>query len=146
MKTQDEVEALKANWINEPSWDIEETEGFEGHRAELVAFRQEWEAKSKASFEANVKERIKTLQNEIGLSDLYLHTFAEIEIAVKKQDTYLGDAPSNFEIAKAEIAQAQVRAILLLAAQVKRIADTLDGIVTDEGLMVSALTVGKYDL
>ncbi len=39
MKTQNEIEALKRNWKSDPIWDIEETEGFEGHREELREFR-----------------------------------------------------------------------------------------------------------
>jgi len=49
MKTQVEIEALKRNWLSDPCWDIEETEGFEEHRDELKQFRlnqeQEWQAR-----------------------------------------------------------------------------------------------------
>lgn len=37
--TRDEVEALKQNWLNDPCWDIEETEGFEFYREELAIYR-----------------------------------------------------------------------------------------------------------
>lgn len=47
MKTRDEVEELKKNWSSDPCWDIEDAEGFEDHRAELVGFRRaktaDWE-------------------------------------------------------------------------------------------------------
>lgn len=42
-KTRAEIEALKANWLGDPCWDIEETEGFEAHRSELYTFRLEQE-------------------------------------------------------------------------------------------------------
>ncbi len=49
MKTQVEIEALKRNWLSDPCWDIEETEGFEEHSDELRQFRlnqeQEWQAR-----------------------------------------------------------------------------------------------------
>ena len=45
-KTREEVEALKADWLKDPIWDIEDTEGFEDHHDELKAFhdqmRKEW--------------------------------------------------------------------------------------------------------
>jgi len=43
IKTREEVEELKAAWANDPIWDIEDTEGFEEHHDELLAFRKEWE-------------------------------------------------------------------------------------------------------
>ena len=43
-KPHGEVEKLKAAWLRDPCWDIEETEGFEAHREDLLAFRLEREA------------------------------------------------------------------------------------------------------
>lgn len=43
MKTQKEIDNLKSQWKYDPIWDIETTEGFEGHRAELLEFRMECE-------------------------------------------------------------------------------------------------------
>lgn len=50
MKTQAELKALKDNWLSDPCWDIEDTEGFEEHKEELLKFRKEkeeseWEAR-----------------------------------------------------------------------------------------------------
>jgi hypothetical protein len=39
-----DIDALKASWREDPSWDIEETEGFEAHKAELLRYRVEVEA------------------------------------------------------------------------------------------------------
>ena len=48
MKTQEQVTQLKRDWEGDPNWDLEETEGFEEHREELLAYRlakeAEWEA------------------------------------------------------------------------------------------------------
>ena len=48
MKSREEVEALKKNWLQDPCWDIYETEGFGEYRKELVTFQtnmhKEWRA------------------------------------------------------------------------------------------------------
>ena len=49
MKTRKQVESLKKNWLNDPCWDIYETEGYQEYRDELLTFQtnilQEWRAK-----------------------------------------------------------------------------------------------------
>ena len=47
-KTITEVEDLKASWSKDPIWDIEETEGFEEYREDLLKFRRDFEACEKA--------------------------------------------------------------------------------------------------
>lgn len=42
-KTRAEIEQLKAQWRADPCWDIEETEGFEAHRWELLSCRLQCE-------------------------------------------------------------------------------------------------------
>lgn len=46
-KTANEVADLKQQWLNDPAWDIETTEGFEAHAEELLTFRlhheQRWQ-------------------------------------------------------------------------------------------------------
>jgi len=42
-KTQGEINNLKAQWRHDPCWDIEDTEGFEAHYDELIAYRIETE-------------------------------------------------------------------------------------------------------
>ena len=60
IKTPEEIEALKWNWVNDPCWDIEDTEGFEAHHDELARFRQEreavWEAKRQSLLAAKADE------------------------------------------------------------------------------------------
>ncbi len=43
MKTRDEVEKLKQNWLRDPGWDIEDTEGYEEFKKELRAYRLKFE-------------------------------------------------------------------------------------------------------
>jgi len=45
LKTHEEIQALKQSWLEDPWWDIEDTEGFEAHREILAEFRQNQEAK-----------------------------------------------------------------------------------------------------
>ena len=39
IKTRHDIERLKTDWLRDPCWDIEGTEGFEAHACELHAFR-----------------------------------------------------------------------------------------------------------
>lgn len=64
-RTTEEIEALKANWRNDPHWDIEDTEGFELHRDELTAYQKEWEARRKSQQE----QRILQFAAPLGLED-----------------------------------------------------------------------------
>lgn len=43
LKTTAELDALKVNWMADPCWDIEDTEGFEAHYTELHDWRVEVE-------------------------------------------------------------------------------------------------------
>jgi len=52
MKTREEVQALKSNWMSDPNWDIEDTEGFEEWYADLRAFRMEKELEWKTKRDA----------------------------------------------------------------------------------------------
>jgi hypothetical protein len=47
-KTPQEISALKKDWESDPCWDIEDTEGFEAHREELLAFSLQHQAKCEA--------------------------------------------------------------------------------------------------
>ena len=53
-KTREEVEELKVAWMNDAIWDIEDTEGFEEYREELLAFRKEKEAEWHARYQAEL--------------------------------------------------------------------------------------------
>ncbi len=61
MKTREEVEALKASWLKDPNYDIEDTPGFEEYGVELagfaVDFRDEWEKNRKAQEERDYRNK-----------------------------------------------------------------------------------------
>ena len=44
MKTQEQVTMLIHNWLSDPCWNIEDTEGFEEHYEDLKAYRLGMEA------------------------------------------------------------------------------------------------------
>ncbi len=44
-KTKEEVDKLKKDWMNDPCWGIEGTEGFEEYREELIAFSNEYKTR-----------------------------------------------------------------------------------------------------
>ncbi len=50
MATTKEIEDLKSSWESDPCWDIEDTEGFEDHYDELLAFHHrkilEWQQRA----------------------------------------------------------------------------------------------------
>ena len=56
MKTQTELQKLKSNWLNDPCWDIETTEGFEEYRPHLLMFRLDYEKKRKDAFDKKNRE------------------------------------------------------------------------------------------
>ena len=53
MESREDIENLKTNWFRDPTWDIENTPGFEAHRKELRQFS----AESKAHWAKQVKEK-----------------------------------------------------------------------------------------
>lgn len=48
MKTRTELEDLIRRWSDDPSWEIELSDGFEDHKDELLAFRLKCEAEWRA--------------------------------------------------------------------------------------------------
>lgn len=64
MKTIAEVQNLKAQWVNNPCWDLEETEGFEAYRRELLAFSEHM----KQTWECEVRGRIARKAAEWGVT------------------------------------------------------------------------------
>lgn len=122
-KTQDQINALKANWEKDPCWDIENSDGFEDHEEELLAFRLQKEAEWQSEAEEAIARRARVVAVETGITHSSIqqdiHTFGEIEKQLKRNEY---SSISNAE----EIAVQQVRATLLLAAQVARVADALE--------------------
>lgn len=60
MKTREEVEKLKQDWLADGCWDIEKTEGFEDYTDELLKFRRKMERiwkREKARHHAELAEK-----------------------------------------------------------------------------------------
>lgn len=127
-KTEQEIQALKDNWVKDPCWDIETEEGFEDHKEELLAFRLQKEAEWQSEIEEDIARRARIVTVETGITDSSIqqniHTFGEIENQLKRNE-------NGFTSKAEEISIQQVRATLLLAAQVARIADALENM--DQG-------------
>lgn len=60
MKPKEEIANLKASWTKDPSWNIEDTEGFEDHRKELKAYSDEQKELWRQDWNNKVKEYAKT--------------------------------------------------------------------------------------
>jgi len=56
-RTTEEIDSLKANWIADPNWDIEDTEGFEYHYMELRRWREVQEEELLQRKEAKIAAR-----------------------------------------------------------------------------------------
>lgn len=57
-----EVEKLKQDWIRDPCWDIEDSQGFEEYYEELLLFRRAQEA----LWQARLNEQYQRKAQEIG--------------------------------------------------------------------------------
>ncbi len=138
MATQEEIQRLKESWKKDPIWDIEDTEGFEEHHDELLLFRQERDAEYEKLVEERIARRARVIAVDTGVTApgaaQEINTYAEIERAVAAQDRYIGEFKETEEQVKVELMQAQVRATLLLAAQIQRVADALEQISADSNL------------
>jgi hypothetical protein len=123
MATQDEIEQLKKSWKKDPNWDIEDTEGFEEHRDELIAYRKELEIEYQHNEEERIARRARVVEIDTGVAlsgaAQAIETFAEIENEVER-------AINKTESSTDYLLAAQVRATLLLAAQVQRMAQALE--------------------
>jgi hypothetical protein len=122
-KTNEEIEALKENWKRDPVWDIEDTKGFEEHREELIAYRKELEIEYQRNEEERIARRARIVEIDTGVAlsgaAQAIETFAEIENEVER-------AINKTESSTDYLLAAQVRATLLLAAQVQRMAQALE--------------------
>ncbi len=67
MKTQEEIQYLKQNWLNDPCWDIEETEGFEEYREQLLEYRLRCEHKWEEGYKNRIAKRAAELNCSIEL-------------------------------------------------------------------------------
>ena len=58
--SKEKIQGLKDAWVNDPCWDIEDSEGFEDHREELIVFRKEqekiWDMESNQRLQAKAEK------------------------------------------------------------------------------------------
>ena len=113
MKTREDVEALKANWVKDPIYDLASVEGFEEYHSELDQFQDEMEAKWKANAEA---------KHPVSFEDKK----QVIEDELDALDAFITDLPLDANYYHLRIATEQVFATLLLAEQIKRVGDLLE--------------------
>ena len=120
MATQDEIEKLKKNWLADPCWDIEDTDGFEEHHDELLKFRKETEVKWQLEEEERIARRARVVEIDTDITKpgaaQSIRTYEEIETGVRNIEKSTDDALAN-------MMAFQVRATLLLAAQTQRVAN-----------------------
>lgn len=77
--TREDVEKLKTDWVGDPIWDIELTEGFEAYSAELSAFadaqRAKWDAEldeRERKHMEEIRKRAAALECSIGVMQYIL--------------------------------------------------------------------------
>jgi hypothetical protein len=85
VKTREEVESLKREWLKDGCWDIESTAGFEEYRDELLAFSKETQAARQAKWEADAPQRAKRLQRELSRKPVHARPVS--------RDEHSGDRP-----------------------------------------------------
>jgi hypothetical protein len=64
-KTREDVERLKASWIGDPCYDLEEAEGFEAYRWELKAFRLQYENSNLSRARSVEREALQALKRAL---------------------------------------------------------------------------------
>ena len=84
MKTRKEIDDLKANWKHDPCWDIEDTEGFEAHRKELLTWRNVYER----AYEKKEKARIEERATEFKCSPELIKHIEFLEALIRKNTKY----------------------------------------------------------
>ena len=92
MKTTEEIDDLKRQWCENPCWDIENTEGFENHHDELLAYRKEHEKKQDEEFEQKVRKEM----SRLGITDRATYNYLKwlegridkIESILEKREIY----------------------------------------------------------
>jgi len=140
-KSTEEIEKLKRNWLADPCWDIETTEGFEDHVEELLNFRRSTETEFEAKKKEREDKRHEFVMGQTGVLNksitAELCTWHEIERELSSLDQQIGDAGSAGAFAQFIVSRESVRADLLIAAQLKRIADALENIEEGDSLMDS---------
>ncbi len=75
VRSEEEIDTLKADWLDDPCWDIEDTRGFEVWHDELLAWRKE----SEAVHELEERERVGEKTAELGINATLLEYIEQLE-------------------------------------------------------------------
>src|SRR5688572_21531694 len=85
VKTQADIEELKRGWRRDPCWDIEQTDGFEAHRYELLVYRLEMEATCAAHYKKGAdREWLPVLEAR------YIHEETQAECMIDHDRIWVG--------------------------------------------------------
>ncbi|HEY8097002.1 MAG TPA: hypothetical protein VIE65_13045 [Methylobacter sp.] len=81
IRTEQEILRLKLDWQRDPIWDIEDTDGFEAHREELLKYRLECAAQWEAKHTAKLKSKAESLgvPGNLKLAGYVLNLEAKLE-------------------------------------------------------------------
>lgn len=91
-KTRDEVEHLKANWLNDPCWDLAFTEDFESHYIELA----DYQTKMRAAWAQNNITRLQERAAQLGCSITLVRYFETLEDRIKDLERELEQMGRSF--------------------------------------------------
>lgn len=72
IKNKQELDALKNNWLVDPCWDIEQTEGFSDHYNELLNFRLDREKRWENDRQKLINEKSEKLKISNELAEYIL--------------------------------------------------------------------------
>jgi hypothetical protein len=81
-KTRKEIDKLKAAWLRDPVWNIENSDGFEEHAEELLEFRHRSEERQRVAREAAIDAEA----DRLGARGLYRMVLALTERVEKLED------------------------------------------------------------
>ncbi len=86
-RSPEEIEKLKADWMADGIWDIEETEGFEAYYDELKAFREQVEEKHEREYAERKEQELIDHMAETGISNRELAEIHLMMIRGKQKQT-----------------------------------------------------------
>jgi ribosomal protein L6P/L9E len=86
VKTREDVENLKANWISDPCYNLETVEGFEEYSNELRRFQTMMESKWKNEY----NDMIKSLSEKYECSFKLAEYIYNLEIKLQKIQNRIG--------------------------------------------------------
>lgn len=78
-RTAAEIADLKANWLNDSCWDIEETEGFEAHYQEL----RRWREAEDAAWRVKEDRRLTARGALLGFTPKQMEFLERLEVQIK---------------------------------------------------------------